>query len=457
MARIDLPLGLAGSKNLPRTLQGLKNTFNNQDGQAIARPGITKIKTTVGFARGGFEWNGSLYNISGQSLIKFTDVTTGAFTVIGTIADSDNVRVEIGFNTAVIVVSAAAGKIYTLDKSDTLVDISGNTNFVPCRDLTFINDRFVYIPFDGSVAFFSDVGAAGTVQSASFFDAEELPDDNKAVMNLRNTLVIFGTDSVELFRDLGTDPIPFARIEGARIDNGLVGGVAEYADSLVYIGRKKKQSAGIFGIEDGLAVKLSNERIDVLLQDNYDLDQMEEVLIERINWHGYDILTFKLRQDSFGFYKGEWFDLESITNGDSVPWKAGFITQFENRYYSAFEDNFGRFDEINTDYGDRIERTIDFSFIDPEGRRFAISRAEFGVSQGINTAVGSVALIMSRNNKEFPNPLYRNLGTLGEYNNRLVWQPPGGLGNYIGFAGIRIYTTENVIFDTNSFIIDIHQ
>ena len=64
---------------------------------------------------------------------------------------------------------------------------------------------------------------------------------------------------------------------------------------------------------------------------------------------------------------------------------------------------------------------------------------------------------MSRDGKEYPIPLYRNLGGLADYEQRLVWQPPGGLGNYIGYMGIRIYTTEDVVFNNDSLIVDVHQ
>ena len=49
-----------------------------------------------------------------------------------------------------------------------------------------------------------------------------------------------------------------------------------------------------------------------------------------------------------------------------------------------------------------------------------------------------------------------NLGDLGEYNKRLVWKPPGGLGNYTGYMGMRLYTTENVNFDSDSLIVNIN-
>lgn len=458
MPRLELPLGIKGSTKLPRTLQTLRNCFN-ADGLIFGRRGVTLRSSTGGEARGSFVWNGSLYGVVGTDLIKITDLDTGSFSTIGTIAGSESIQWAIGFNTAVLLNPSSAGKIYSLDKSDTLVDIAVNQNFVACRDVTHMNGRFIYIPFDGDPAFFSDVGAAGTVGAASFFDAEELPDLNKAVANLRNTLYIFGTDSVELFRDVGTVGLnvnPFKRISGARIDRGFIGGLIEYSDSLAFVGREKDQSAGIYGIENGAGVKLSNERIDEILE-GYDPSVLADAIPGRLKMRGYDILTYKFTDDSFGYRKGEWFILESVVADVSVAWLGGYIAQIENNYYSFSGENFGIFTDINTDYGNPITRIIDMSLNDPEGRRFTCSRIEIGISQGFDSGIRSVGLFMTRDNVTYPIGIFRDLGLLGEYTKRLRWQPPGGLGNYIGFMGVRIYTTQDVVFEVDSFIADLQQ
>ena len=56
--------------------------------------------------------------------------------------------------------------------------------------------------------------------------------------------------------------------------------------------------------------------------------------------------------------------------------------------------------------------------------------------------------------QEFPIPVYRNLGALGQYEKKLVWNPPGGLGNYEGFMAMKIYTTEDVDFSSDHLIVN---
>lgn len=442
MPRVALPDGLRGQKNLPRTRRRLLNVYN-KGGLGLPRPGISQLNTTSKVARGGFEWNGALYQVVSQSLIKITDVDTGTYSTIGTIAGSEQIETAIGFNHAVIVVKG--GALYTLDSSDTLTDISGNTNFVACVDVAHINGRFVYIPSSGDPAFFSDVGAAGTVQTLSFFDAEELPDKNNGCFNFSNTLFITGTDSIELFRDSGASPVPFTRVSGARIQNGYISGLLEYVDTFLFIGREKNQDFGIYQIAQGKAPKISNEFIDNILS-TYTQTELSEAISGRFKWKGDDIATFTLRRHSFGFFQGKWFELDTLLNGLSRPWGAGYITQFGGEYFTAYEDKIGKFAEVNTDYGERITRIVDLTFEQEDGQAFALQEVELGLSQGFNTTDGSVALLLSRDNVLYGPEMYRDTGALGNYESKLKWVCAGGLGSYNGFVGLRFYTTEDIFF-----------
>lgn len=451
MPRIAFPAGIEGVENLPQTRRSLQNCFNDLKGNILFRPGITQLNTTSRVARGQFVWNGALYQVVSQDLIKITNTTTGAFSVIGTIAGNDVIETAVGFNTAVIVVKNVTGAIFTLDKSDVLVTISGNANFVACTDVAHINGRFVYIPFDGTPAFFSDVGAAGTVQTLSFFDAEELPDLNNSVFNFKNTLYIGGTDSFELFRDTGTSPNPFSRVSRSRIINGFIGGLLEYNETFLFLGREKDQDFGFYAIGQGIAPKISNEAIDLILT-TYTQDELALAISGRLKWRGYDIATFTLGRDSFGFYAGNWFRLDTVFNGVSKPWGGGFITQFKGQYFTAFDDKIGVFAKVNTDYGNKITRVLDAGFEQENDDFFTCQSIELGISQGFSATAGTVAIQLSRDNVTYGQPFFRDVGSLGDYADHLTWNYAGGMGSYDGFMGVRIKTTEDVVFSADSFV-----
>ncbi len=471
MPRIPLPEGLVGSERLPHTRRSLTNCFNNGEGQIVPIPGITLLNTTGKVARGQFVWNGSLYQVVSEALIKITNTDTGAFTVNGTpIAGNENIVTAVGFNTAVILVPG--GDIYTLDKSDNVVLISTKPNFVPSDSVAHIDGRFVYIPSDGDPAFFSDVGDAGSVQAASFFDAEELPDLNEVTFNLNNTLYIGGTDSFELFRNTGASPNPFQRLTGARISAGYIGGLIEYNRTFFFIGRLKDQDFGIFAIGQGEAPKISDEPIDIILT-GYNEEELSQAVAGRFIWRGFDIVTFTLKRDSFGFFNGNWFKLDTLVNDQPEIWQGGFVTQLAGKYYTAFGENIGRLDLINTIYGQPISKTIDVGFEQEDNDFFTCQSLGVGISQGFNetniVSVGgfsngfsngfavvtmvvedkTVGLFMSRDNVTYGPGIFRDVGQLGQYSNHLEWNYPGGLGIYDGFMGMRITTTQDIVFSVD--------
>ncbi len=589
MPVIPFPDGLEGSERLPHTRRSLTNCFNNGEGQIISRPGIEQLNTTGLVARGQFVWNGNLYQVASQRLLKITDTETGAFSDIGEITGNANIVTAVGFNTAVILVPG--GAIYTLDNADTVVLISGNANFVPSDSVAHIDGRFVYIPTDGDPAYFSDVGAAGTVQGVSFFDAEELPDKNEVTFNLNNTLYIGGTDSFELFRDTGASPNPFQRLTGARISAGFIGGLIEYNRTFFFIGRLKGQGFGIFAIGQGEAPKISNTTIDLLLA-GYTEAELARAVGSRFVWRGYDIVTFTLARDSFGFFNGEWFLLDTRVNDNPTVWTGGFITQLGGEYFTAFGENIGKLVRSNDDYGNSISRIIDIGFEQADGDYFTCQTLGMDISQGFLPAGGvenylfqtilgaelsgdvifnnpsywtfigapitvsggtatwvsgangshirqedfdadpgveyevvvdiasitggsigasgvgppdegdiyyttpgihtrrmtfaaggnfrlragaggtsavvnfwsvkpvlsegffggadrTVGLFMSRDNVLYGNGVFREVGRVGQYSQHLEWNPPGGLGMYQGFMGIRIYTTQDVDFSVD--------
>lgn len=450
--RVAFPTGTIGSEDLPRTRRKLQNCFNTGEDRILARPGITTIATVGGVARGNFVWNGSVYAVYSSALRKFTDPDLGTFVVNAVpITSFARIKVAVGFNEAVIIVDGA--ELFTLDTSDVLTDISGNANFVPCTDVEFINGRFVYIPANGDPAFFSDVGAAGTVQPLSFFDAEQLPDKNNAVWTLNNDLYIAGTDSIQIFQDVGTTPVPFVAVRG-RIQNGLIGGKQEYNNTFLFIGREEGEDFGIYGITGGVAPKISNEFIDTILRD-YTIEEMQETKTGRFKWFGFDIATFSLVRDSFAFFGGNWFILDTVVSGVSLPWKADFIVQFETKYYVAEDDQWGRLDKSNTDFGERVTYIIEMGFEQENNDTINCQSVELGISQGFNTTDGSVSLEVTDDNILYGPPVFRNTSDLGEYGDKLIWNFPGGCGAFAGFMGVRISSRENINFSADHVVFNL--
>jgi len=448
MPTLDLPRGLEGTDKLPRTNTELRNVLNNGKGLNISRPGISLISTPGGLCRGGFEWNGELYYVYSQELRKFTNRITGASSIIGTIDGSEEIDSAIGVNETVIIVKG--GKSYTLDKADVLIDTSGNPNFAPFISVTHLRDRFVYVLADGTVFKFSDVGAGGTIQALSFVRSSI---GAAVAFVLKDYLYIAGSNETIRYKDTGAFPVPYREVGGS-FDIGFIGGLVEADQSVIFVGRKRGQSPSIFEMGSRQAIKISNEAVDLILT-TYTEFELSETIGGRINWlNSYDFETLELRRHSLLFFEGRWSTTDTVIDDISRPWLGGYIVEIDNEYFSGSDDKFGKFADINFDYGNRITRIQKGTISHPDRDTFSVSSLELGVSQGFNEGEAqSAGLRISDNGVIFGPRIFKKLGLKGHYDQKLIWDDPGGLGDYRGFMAYELFTTDNITFNSDDLIV----
>jgi len=131
-----------------------------------------------------------------------------------------------------------------------------------------------------------------------------------------------------------------------------------------------------------------------------------------------------------------------------------FVAEFEGEYYASGGEKLGTLARVNTDFGDDRAAVIEMGFKHPEGKRFTAKSLLLGISQGFDDNTDTVGLSTSENNVLYGPTLFRNTGAQGRYSDRLAWNPPGGLGYYRGFMGIRLRTTDDVNFSADHLVID---
>ncbi len=168
-------------------------------------------------------------------------------------------------------------------------------------------------------------------------------------------------------------------------------------------------------------------------------------------WHIIDFAELKEYRDLFLFLV--WRDIK-ILYAQTI---LGFAWAILNPLLQIiiFTLVFGKVAKVNTDYGERITRSI-ITAIEQEDNNFiACQKITLGLSQGFNTTQGSVSIEMSRDNVLYGPPVYIDLGKIGEYEKELSWNPPGGLGTYKGFMGVRFSTTEDIDFSADYIIMEI--
>jgi hypothetical protein len=443
MASVPLPLGYSGIDDLPKQRQMLINCFN-MNGSIVRSPGVDSVIAAAGDGcRGAATWelDGKAYFVIGTTLYRRN--TDDTRTSLGTIAGTAPVVFAPGQVQLVILVYG--GNSYTYNDTDGLDQIT-NPNFVQSVSVDYIDGRHVYIPADGSPAFYSEIDDAGNINALSFFDSEFLPDINRWTINVRGSLFIMGTDSGDQFTSTGDNTAPFVRRTGSSIDTGYVSGGVRYGNTFAFIGKARSQSYDFYVMATGEAQSISNPAVAEDLAQ-YTKDQVEECVVNRFKYLGKEFLAWTFYDKTYCFCEGNWFFLDSEIDGSNTgPWRVNGIAFADGNYYVGDSDtaNMGKLTNSPSEYGSQVEYQIDTFLRAQRGANMTPSKCEIEVLTGQNAT--TVGLSLSLDGRIKSDYSYRSLGSTGQYQKRVRWQPSGGLGLFESFMGISLRGTGEVHF-----------
>lgn len=450
MPNVPLPTGIQGERDIPKTRELLVNMYNSGKNQLLKTPGQTSFSTGEGACRGELRFQDHVYQVSGQKLIQIN--SAGTVSVIGDIAGTETCILAKNFTALVIVVKGGNGYVYT--PSGGLVPYT--TNYKPSVDVDSINQRFVFVPEDGSPLFYTDPLNPLVIPALNFFDAELLPDENTGCINLRNDFYVGGEESFEIFRDTGPTNAPFQRVDGAAVETGYVAGRARYKDTFVFLGRDRGGAYSFHIMGAGDAPKISTDFIDEILNLDYTEEELKACISQRFTWNKIDMVAFRLERETFLFFGSGWCYIQTGINADDVitPWDVGYVTFAFGRYItgSVSSTKIGKLADVVTEFGEKIERQIE-TFIDADpDTYFVIDSIFLKCITGTSTPAGVIELQISRDNLKWGPRVPRTLGETGKTEQQLVWY--GGGGRFESYCGIRLRTTADVNFSLDGLMVN---
>ncbi len=445
MPLIPLPKGIQGVRDMPKTREHLLNLMWCNEG-LIRTPGIGSFATATGTCRGAVTWyvDSRAYFVTGTDLLRVN--VDGTTTNLGTIAGTADVVFSQGHVNLVIVVKGGNG--YRYNDAEGLIQIT-DEDYLPSVSVDFIDGRHVFIPADGSPAFFSDIDQPGSINPLSFFDAEELPDNNRAVINLGNQLYVLGTQSSEVFRTNIDPDLVFTRRDGARIDVGYIGGLTRFNVTAAFIGRRRDEGARFYIIGTGQAEPFSTPAIDELINEEYSLAELEACNVVRYEWKGYEVLAFNLARHTLCFCNGYWFYQDSAIDGtEQGPWRAKGVCHAYGKILvgDALEAKIGHLGDYQSEYGNDVEFEIRTFARGEREAYIQIGALALDCLTGQKLTTESISLSISKNGVTWSDWHPRSLGTTGDYQRLVKWQPPGGFGVKENYLGIRLRSTADVKF-----------
>lgn len=442
MTRIPIPFnaGFYESESLPISAQRCVNWYPNQpqaetvtDWNMFGAPGLVQLTTVSGVdvTRGQHVMAGLAYYVIGTSLYRLDrtivlGVDTWGTTNLGTIESTG--RVSMADNGTQLCIVVPGGKAYIFTEGPaTLTEITDVNFDGPASSVVFIDGFFVFTKSTGKKYFHSPLNSGLTGYDAlDFGTAEADPDQIRSAHVHNNQLFIIGSETVEVFRNIGRTPNSFQRIPGAVFPKGIFAPFTSVntQNRFAFIGGGVNESPSVWRYTGNGFEKISTTAIENKLRLFTD-SEVEAAFAWNYAESGAFFIGFSIGDSCFQYNEvsGKWNELESSDGKYRV---AGMITAYGRVLVGDQLD--GRIGEIDRDtrseYGSDIKRTLITRPFDQLGKRNTVSVIELVIPAGVGTSTLDPQMRLSWSDdggRTYSNELSRGMGKVGEYDRRLRW------------------------------------
>lgn len=220
--------------------------------------GANALVTGPGIGRGGIVWNGAMYRIMGTKLIRleFND----SITILGDVGGSGSVTLQYGFDRLAI----RSGQNLFYWNGTTLTQVT-DPDLGPVLDVVWFKGQ--YFTTDGNYIIATQISDPTQVDPNKYGSAESDPDMVTGLGVLRNELLAFGANTIDIFSYTGGVGFPLSLSEGATVPIGCVGAAAKciFVQTYAFVGAGRNQENAVWLLGGGSASKISTRAIDDIL------------------------------------------------------------------------------------------------------------------------------------------------------------------------------------------------
>ncbi len=480
MAEYPIDIGFYESSSLPLAAQNCINHYPNNpqtkgaisQGALFYTPGIEQVSTAGdGPARGYNVFNDELYVISGNGFYHVSRLWVSTY--LGDVSGID--RVITSNNGVTICIQVPGGSGYFYSESSGFYEIVDpvyqdfQSQLGGVTSVTYKNGYFVFTTgFEFFLSSLSIVNGGRSFDALDVSTAELRPDKNVRAMTIKNELYILGSETIELFQDIGSaDPtvFTFQRITGATIDKGLTArhSLIEFDNSFVFIGKGFGESIAVWKGTSGAAIKISTSAIDHALQQYTD-DEISNIYAWTYTEDGNFFVGFTLPDTTFVYeattsslqQRQVWHERRS----NNTQWRVNHIVDVYSNNY-ALDSIDGKIGLLNrsytSEYSNEISREFTGAYLYNSGKRIFINyieiKTESGVGKPANPDLPEVELSVSFDGGRNFNTLgNRSLGAYEDYTARQVWFRIGSAETSCIF---RFNSTGTTVVNYTNLIIDV--
>ena len=241
--------------------------------------GIVSNGTGPGADRGGINWNGICYRVMGTNLVSVA--SNGTVTTLGDVGGPTTELVTLDYSFDLLTI-ASGGRLYFWNPVASTLTQNTDPALGVVLDVVWVDGYFMTT--DGESLVVTELTDPLQVNPLKYGSSEVDPDPVVALIKLRNEIYALNRNTIEVFDNVGGELFPFARIDGAQVQKGVVGTHAccVYLDRIAFLGSGRNEAPAIYVGAAATTQKLSTQEIDNLLQQ-YTEAQLVLVKLEARN------------------------------------------------------------------------------------------------------------------------------------------------------------------------------
>ena len=398
--------------------------------------GIVSNGTGTGIDRGGINWQGNLYRVMGTNLVEIN--SAGTVTVLGDISGPATELVTFDYSFDLLAI-ASGGQLYYWDGT-TLTQVT-DPDLGLVLDVVWVDGYFMTT--DGEFLVVTELSDPTQVNPLKYGSSEVDPDPVVALLKLRNEIYALNRNTIEVFDNVGGELFPFARIDGAQIQKGVIGtqGCCVFNERIAFLGSGRNEAPSIYVGASAVAEKISTQEIDTLLLE-YTEAQLALVKLEARNDKNHQHLYVHLpdrtivfdSQASAAMQTPVWFTLTTALVGFAQYRARNMVWVYDKWMVGDPQSsNIGYFvQDTGHHWGERVRWEFGTLIVYNEGNGALFNELEL-VSLTGSVALGTnpfISTSYSVDGRSFSQDKFIAVGMIGNTRKRLAWFQQGHMRNW---------------------------
>jgi hypothetical protein len=365
---------------------------------------------------------------------------TGAVTTLGDVGGPTTELVTLDYSFDLLGI-ASGGRLYFWDPVASTLTQNTDPDLGVVLDFCWVDGYFMTT--DGANLVVTELSNPLAVNPLKYGSSEVDPDPVIALIKLRNEVYALNSNTIEVFDNVGGELFPFARIDGAQVQKGVLGTHAccIYLERIAFLGGGRNEAPSIYIGAAATTQKLSTQEIDNLLLQ-YTEAQLVRVKLEARNDKNHQHLYVHLPDRTIVYDAsasealGEpvWFTLASTVVGFAQYRARNMVWCYDKWLVGDPQSSsIGYFVQSTSEHwGQQVRWEFGTLIVYNESNGAIFNELEL-VSLTGSVVIGTnpqISTSYSLDGKSWSQDRYITVGTTGNTAKRLTWFQQGHMRNW---------------------------